>query len=331
MSSDPIYLGSWVDQSAGTVLGSTLTTTSRTGNLIIAFLALFVSAAGSACWGILRFTFHQSRSTTESRDGLHHQQQAILANSTSATKALTHLAYLPWIWRSSSKRPYKRSILPLLIAMLVVSVFAVAGLFSSRVISASNFVLVSGKNCGIWNYNLTGQDALSSFSINSTRDLAFQANFVHGRDLSLSSLHYARSCYIGGLESNPASGTCDYYPASAINWTASSGPCPFDSSICAESGNGSVVFDTALDSSKDLGFNTKPEDRITYHRRLVCSPLNTTRYQNPCVNETLNWGTDCVTSYNLSDDPRGAANSTPQASSALKDVISGWEMPYILG
>src|SRR5271163_587944 len=125
MSSDPIYLGFWIDQSAGTVLGSTLTTTSRSGNLMIAFLALFVSAAGSACWGILRFTFHQSRSTTEPRDGLHHQQQAILANSTSAIKALTHLAYLPWIWRSSSERPYKRSILPLLMAILVAAIFAV--------------------------------------------------------------------------------------------------------------------------------------------------------------------------------------------------------------
>jgi hypothetical protein len=49
MSSDPVYLGFWIDQSAGTVLGSTLTTTSRTGNLIVAFLAVFVSAAGSAC------------------------------------------------------------------------------------------------------------------------------------------------------------------------------------------------------------------------------------------------------------------------------------------
>jgi hypothetical protein len=332
MSSDPIYLGFWIDQSAGTVLGSTLTTTSRAGNLMIAFLALFVSVAGSASWGILRFTYHQSRSTTESRDGLHHQQQAILANSTSATRALWQLAYLPWVWRSSSERPYERSIVPLLIAMPVVLVFAVAGLFSSRVISASNFVLVSGNNCSIWNYNLTGQGALTSFSINNTRDLAIEADFVYARDLSLSSLHYARSCYIGGLEGNPTSGTCDYYPASAINWKTSSGACPFDPSICAESGNGSLVLDTALDSLKDLGFNTEPEDRITYHKRLVCSPLNTTSYRNPCVNETHYWGTDCVTSYNLSDDPPGAANSTLQTSSAVQYVISGWGgMPYLLG
>src|SRR5205085_12508961 len=115
-----------------------------------------------------------------------------------------------------SERPYKRSIVPLLIATLVALAFGVAGLFSSRVISANNFVLVSGDNCAIWNYNLTGQGALTSFSLNNTRDLAIEANFVYGRDLSLSSLHYARTCYIGGLEGNPTSGTCDYYPASAV-------------------------------------------------------------------------------------------------------------------
>jgi hypothetical protein len=332
MSSDPVYLGFWIDQSAGTVLGSTLTTTSRTGNLIVAFLAVFVSAAGSACWGILRFTIHQSRSTTELRDGLHHQQQAILANSTSAPTAIAQLAYLPWIWRSSSKRPYSRSILPLLIAMLVISGFAIAGLFSSRVVLASNFVLVSGDRCVIWNYNLTGQASqLNTSAMNSTTDLANQAYSVYARDVALSSLHYARSCYIGGVESDTGSGACDYYPATAINWMTGSGPCPFDPNLCIEPGNGSLVLETALDSSKDIGLNTKLEDRITYHRRVACSVLNTTGYHNSCVNVTNAWGTDCETNYTLSDDPAGAAVATAMGSSELQNLLWGWNMPYILG
>jgi hypothetical protein len=93
--------------------------------------------------------------------------------------------------------------------MLVISGFAIAGLFSSRVFLESNFVLVSGDSCAIWNYNLTGQAShLNTSAINSTADLANQAYFVYAKDQALSSLHYARSCYIGGVESDTGSGTC---------------------------------------------------------------------------------------------------------------------------
>ena len=225
--------------------------------------------------------------------------------------------------------------------MLVISGFAIAGLFSSRVILASNFVLISGDSCTIWNYNLTGQAShLNTSSMNSTTDLANQACYVYGKDLALSSLHYARSCYIGGVEGDTGSGTCDYYPAMAINWMTGSGPCPFDPSLCIEPGNGSLVLETALDSSKDLGLNTKLEDRITYHRRVACSVLNTTRYHNSCVNVTNAWGTDCETNYTLSSDlasaiissdPAGTTITTTVGSSELQNLLWRWEMPYILG
>ncbi len=74
----------------------------------------------------------------------------------------------------------------------------------------NNFVLVSGDNCGIWNYNITGSEPLDAFSANSTQDLSWQANFIMDRDLALSSLHYTRSCYIEGLEGNPAASACNY-------------------------------------------------------------------------------------------------------------------------
>lgn len=215
--------------------------------------------------------------------------------------------------------------------MLVISGFAIAGLFSSRVVLASNFVLVSGDRCVIWNYNLTGRTSELNISpINSTTDPANRAYFVYAKDLALSSLHYDHSCYIGGVESDTGSGTCDYYPATAINWMTGSGPCPFDPSLCIEPGNGSLVLETALDSSKDLDLNTKPEDRITYHRRLACSALNATRYYNSRVNVTNAWGTDCETNYTLSDDPAGAAiatvvgSSEPESSVGMGYAVHSW-------
>ena len=88
------YTGIWINWSHGFIAGSTLTLNERDGGLLTAFLAIFISAAGAATWNIMSYALHQSRARQESQDGLHHQQQAILRNSSSRVRASWQLMQL---------------------------------------------------------------------------------------------------------------------------------------------------------------------------------------------------------------------------------------------
>lgn len=94
-----VYTGPWINWSHGLVLGSTITLHQQDGALLTAFLGIFVTAAGAACWRIMSFALHQHRSLRVSQDGIHHQQQAILRNTESPSGASLELARLAWSWR----------------------------------------------------------------------------------------------------------------------------------------------------------------------------------------------------------------------------------------
>ena len=108
-----VHTGPWINWSHGIVLGSTITFSERNGELLTAFLAMFVTAAGAASWKIMSFALHQHRSPREPQDGIHHQQQAILRNTESPFGASLELAQLFWYWRKLALKPFLRG-LPLL-------------------------------------------------------------------------------------------------------------------------------------------------------------------------------------------------------------------------
>lgn len=56
-----IYTGAWINWSQGAIIGATITLSQRNGNLLTAFLGIFVTIAGGACWRILSFLMHQQR------------------------------------------------------------------------------------------------------------------------------------------------------------------------------------------------------------------------------------------------------------------------------
>lgn len=43
-----IYIGPWVNHNHGNIIGSTITLSSRDDSILIAFLGIFVTAAGAA-------------------------------------------------------------------------------------------------------------------------------------------------------------------------------------------------------------------------------------------------------------------------------------------
>ena len=113
-----VYTGPWINWSRGIVLGSTITLSDRDGDLLIAFLGIFVTVAGVACWRLVSFALHQHRSLGRPQDVLHHQQQAIFRNTGSPVSASLELAQVAWSWRKHALRPFLRT-LPLIALALV--------------------------------------------------------------------------------------------------------------------------------------------------------------------------------------------------------------------
>lgn len=123
---DDIYTGVWVDHSHGKVLGALLTLDRRSGALLIAFLAVYVGAAGTSFWKIMRYAAHRTLFMSMPSDGVYHQRQAVLRNSELPYHAAYQLSCMLFAWRKSSTR-LKRRILPIaLLAVVVWLAFLVA-------------------------------------------------------------------------------------------------------------------------------------------------------------------------------------------------------------
>ena len=337
MAPSQVYLGFWIDHVRGPILGSTLTTTARSGNLRIAFVALFISVVGSSLWNLLRFLVHQVRSTAEPRDALHHQQQAVLANSTTATGAALKLVFLPSTWKDKVENVYRRSMGLAALALIQVTMIICAGLFSSRIAQSSNgFVLISGDNCSTFTQavqtDILNHDSSLDFNISDPKGVLQQMAEAWGRDKLFSSVPYARSCYLSGLEDTSAAGTCGYYVTPFLNWTIDYVPCPFGGDLCNTAVNGSVRIASVIDTALDLGVNTKYEDRLIYHKSATCAPLRPQISQ--CHPEKHSWGTDCITAYfygNPNDGNGDTGGLSAWISSALPDVTIPFGVPYLVG
>ena len=123
------YRGPWINWSRGLVLGSTITLSERDGDLLIAFLSMFVTVVGASCWKIMSFALHQHRSLRDPQDGIHHQQQAIFRNAKGPFQATLELSQLAWYWRKQALRPFLRT-LPLV--ALAVFNFTLFGTYSQH-------------------------------------------------------------------------------------------------------------------------------------------------------------------------------------------------------
>ena len=179
-----IYTGPWINWSHGLIRGSTITLSERDAGLLTAFLAIFVSAAGVACWRIMSYIMHQYRATQEPQDGLHHQQQAIFRNTSSPGGASWQFVLLMWFWRKNATRSLLRNLPFVILALLNIALFGVAGIFSSEVTKAAgNETLVRSPNCGYL--------ALSD-DVTQESEAAFIALDLND---TLSASTYSRACY----------------------------------------------------------------------------------------------------------------------------------------
>jgi hypothetical protein len=222
--------------------------------------------AGSQLWSFICFVLHQVRSTREPRDGLHHQQQILLRNSASQNSTLIELLKVGWFWKSHAKGGIWRSIPLIILAVTHTLAFALAGLFSSRVATTSDEVLVRSSYCGTFKF----PDVELADYNESSWDSA-NAHEMNRRARAIWSTTYSRQCYVD----SSATG-CDIFVKqqikSDVDRTVS---CPFAEGVCRNPSEGVVRVDSGpVYSDTDLGINTHRRDALIYRRAMTCAPLD---------------------------------------------------------
>jgi hypothetical protein len=150
-TNDIVYTGVWTNWSKGKVLGWTLTTTSRNGAILIAFLALYITYVSTRIWRILCFCLHQHYSTKTAGSAFHQQSQITLRNADNAPSALLIWMKMAWSWRKSADKAYRRIFFLVALAIFTISWTAVAGIYSSRIASfTGDEVRLTGEYCGYY-------------------------------------------------------------------------------------------------------------------------------------------------------------------------------------
>ncbi|KAL1651891.1 hypothetical protein SLS58_000014 [Diplodia intermedia] len=264
-----ILIGIWTNWTRGSVLGRTLTLQRRDGDLLIAFIALFVTIVGTSLWRILCFGLHGFFSTEKTRDGVYHQRQAILRNSANGASGLIRFVQAMWAWRHRDSKPYRR-IAPLItFTAFFLCVFGVASGFSSRVSTGiGNEVLVQTPDLGVsTGRNLTWAQILSIWSPCVLAQRALQ-------------------CYTN--DTNTAN--CNNFIKPRLEYLVQrNASCPFGADMCKLS-NGNIFIDTGLlDFNDDLGVNLPPARRFQYRRTTHCAPIVTEGHKEKFLEGNATW------------------------------------------
>lgn len=279
-----VFTGVWTNWENGRLFGLTLTLSGRNGVFLIAFLALFVRFTGNQIWKIFCYVSFQIRSKKDDQDGFYHQQQVILRNNNSDVGDLWRLAKISWFWRSNTRSPVRRTLILAACAVTHVIVFAVAGIFSSRVARSQSLVLVRSAYCGPWKH--TGNFE----QMPTPSEIELLVGLTSNQLINLiQSNTYARACY----KDTPSQDQCQRYIKDRIAWVnTTSTPCPFNDIMCIN--NTVLELDTGYTNSHlDLGINSHPENRILYRRVMTCAPVKTDGFVDGPIlrtaNDTLGW------------------------------------------
>lgn len=261
-----VYTGVWTNWAKGGVAGVTVTTTTKHGALLIAFLALYVQVVGTRFWRILCFAFHQSLSRNADEDGFYHQRQVVLRNVGSDYTSLFEFLRIGWAWRGRTQRSIHR-VSPLVIAALThITLFAIAGIFSSYVTnSTGNEVLLANGKGGFLNG--------SSSDYLDTIEHQLMTAVPYTTELAQASTTYAQQCY----NVNASSQACATYVRENIKSSRASISCPFGGGICLD--DLGIQFDSGpLNSQFEFGINAKPQERFTWRVITTCAVIKTEGY-----------------------------------------------------
>lgn len=269
-----VHLGFWTNWDHGKIEGATITLTRRNGGLLVAFIAIFVGAAGKSFWRLACFLLHRMLSNSDPQDGIYHQLQAILRNSDTAQDAAWSLGQVMWAWRVPARfrKPFPRLIGIITLALFVSISFGVAGVFSSQITTdTANEVLLTGNNCG----PLKANDDVDVEAYN----MLFEPH-QHQRVTAYS--NYALQCYTGNT-TTAAEDCAPYVKANLESKITRNAGCPFASEMCKSDSDNLIVDSGYIDSNEHLGINAPAKDRFQVRMLHHCAPIVTEGFTNTSV------------------------------------------------
>ncbi|KAI0185692.1 hypothetical protein EV127DRAFT_502343 [Xylaria flabelliformis] len=262
-----VYLGIWTNWSRGPVFGATLTLDRKPGTLLISFTALFVTIVASRFWRIACSIFHRKLSTTEYRDALHHQRQAVFRNSSSSESGLWSLMQISWAWRHLAQRNITRTLPHIVFAVTCLVAFSLASGFSSSISTAiGDEVLIVG-SCGQINRdNLTDQDLrqiVGPWESSVVSNAASYAQQVCSPNRT-------------GVLGNGA------FVKKTLNTKSDNkASCPFEDSICRSTDSNLLLDTEYINICNDLGVNLRQDECILFRYVAHCAPLVTEGRSEP--------------------------------------------------
>jgi hypothetical protein len=256
----------------GYVLGATLTTSSRYGYVLIAFLAIFVSWTGIHLWNIICFGIHQLRSSPDRKDGVHHQIQALLHSGLTDMAMLWQFSRMSWYWKKRTTKVWHRMAPLMFTCATHFAIITVAGLFSSRISDAAGEVLV--KSTGICGWYSTSFANNQSAVVTEGNFDSLDSLIAYTRSAVSQAKQYSQTCYprINGFSPDTSSATCSYTTVPFLQSNVNnSAICPFALEACD---GPAISFDSGLlDSHTHLGINASPRDRVQFRRLMTCVPV----------------------------------------------------------
>ena len=169
---------------------------------------------------------------------------------------------LAWYWRRHVKRNLIRTLPLAALALFNLTLFGVAGVFSSQVTKApGNETLTRSGNCGILDLPMNSSDDANSTLLSAERNA------------SLSAEAYQKACY-----DNPESSLqCGHFIQGRLPWISNENvPCPFPPDMCLLGDNTAYQMVSGLiDSHEQLGINAPRENRVQLRAATTCAIIPT--------------------------------------------------------
>jgi hypothetical protein len=202
-------------------------------------------------WHLLSFAYHQARANGRPADALFRQQQTLLRTLPTPSSVMADALKLWWAWRKKTDRPFLRSIVLIIMALLFTVATVAASIFSSLVVSGGTIdVLVDSPLCGRVNSNpLVGR--------------------AYALDNDQLAPGYALNCYKNG--SLPSS--CDVFMQPNIPLAVRDAPCPFKNATFCATKEAVNVDSGLLDVGATFGLNVAAKDRVQYRKSTTCTVL----------------------------------------------------------
>ena len=261
-----VYTGFWINRSGDSITGATLTL--QNGAYLVAFLAMLVRTAGKHFWQLLCFVlFHVIPNEDIPMKTPGRQLRAVLRNSSSGVDGLVNFVQIALRSRRAGSGEMSTPMSMAIISMINVVGFVLAAIFSSRVTQMQSEVLLVPSTCGMW-------------TMDEVRSLSDWNQEVFVNSMKLNSM-IRRNMLAASQDSDHTGNATDWTQGAGssnlrpIPFAARNITCPFGQDVCLDTGVG-VELDTGfIDSYSGLGINTARTERVTFRKKLRCSPLRT--------------------------------------------------------